>query len=93
MAEGKPIWIGARKGRDGVWHWADDTPFNYTNWRKGQPDGTTPDVKCVLVNLECANQKWDDVKCDDSRRKGFVCKAKPNPEGYPDPSPNANQED
>ena len=30
-------WFGGIK-LDGVWSWADGTPWNYTNWQSTQPD-------------------------------------------------------
>ncbi len=39
------VWIGGIRS-DGNFEWIDETPFNYTNWAPGQPDG---DGDCVEI--------------------------------------------
>ncbi|VDN01696.1 unnamed protein product [Thelazia callipaeda] len=58
--------------------WSDNTELNYTNWRKGEPNGCCgTDVKCALVNFnQLSNGHWDDVDCNTVRSTKFVCKKK-----------------
>jgi len=75
------IWIGGSDTEEeGVWKWADCTPWNFTVWWTGEPNNQG-DEDCLEVYVfddqhqhKDANKKWNDDKC--SKEEGFVCSKK-----------------
>jgi hypothetical protein len=60
-------WIGLHdQGQEGVFHWADGTPPDYTSWRLGRPDGG--DVENCVRHWTAAEDgsggRMSDVACD-----------------------------
>jgi len=79
------VWIGLREAQNNEYYWTDNSPLDYTNWMRGEPNNV--DTKCVRTQpnrCTCDDGSmnslygWDDVFCDDTTRNlGFVCKALP----------------
>jgi hypothetical protein len=66
----------------GTFVWEDSTPFVYTNWAPGEPNGTSSvgnpyGEHCVILDATRSHQ-WDDVACTpdpyDVGSRPFVCK-------------------
>ena len=51
--QGTEMWIGANDrddmGEEGKWKNADDTPFDYTHWAYGEPNGNS-EVTVIVKN-------------------------------------------
>ena len=65
-------WLGGRRdpGNHSNWVWSDGTPWDYTNWRSGEPND--------LGGEDCAQtwtsyvHLWNDLSC--GGENPFVCK-------------------
>merc|ERR1712110_308388 len=69
-------WIGASdKDTEGTFVWTDGSAFSFTNWNTGQPDSSTADGQ-DCVRMRQTDGKWDDIKCDGTGTKAFVCSKK-----------------
>lgn len=67
----KVLWIGGRAGLDSGYDWIDGSPFDFENWRKGQPSNVMDMEHCI--GLYTHNQGfWNDQHC--SHKEGRVCK-------------------
>uniref|UniRef100_A0A914QGW3 C-type lectin domain-containing protein n=1 Tax=Panagrolaimus davidi TaxID=227884 RepID=A0A914QGW3_9BILA len=64
------FWIGAiyNSLSPGKWSWIDKTPFDFTDWDKGQPQNTS-DSLCASAIMNGA--KWQSINCFE--QKPFVC--------------------
>ena len=52
------LWLGARYNpKLKSWHWLDGSPWNWTNWRTGQPDDRS---NCADIDNE---GKWYATSC------------------------------
>jgi hypothetical protein len=64
------MWIG---GNDlaavGAWSWLTSEPFDWQNWRDGEPD--SPGVERCLILLGEYDGEWDDRPCD--RAYEYLC--------------------
>ena len=74
MADGH-VWIGATDAScpgtvNDCWAWSDHTPFQYTNWHRGEPNGASED--CGMLYTTEGNE-WNDQGCSSSF--AFVCGA------------------
>ncbi|XP_030017431.1 galactose-specific lectin nattectin-like isoform X1 [Sphaeramia orbicularis] len=59
----KRAWIaGFDAQEEGQWLNVDGTPFNYTNWCRGQPDNAHGKEHCVEVNFR-GRRCWNDFVC------------------------------
>jgi len=73
------FWIGGSDtGEEGVWKWADCTPWRFTVWWTGEPNNVG-DEDCVDVHKSIhpndqLDKKWNDDRC--SKELGFVCSKK-----------------
>lgn len=57
----REFWTGGRE--DQGLHWVSGDPFNYVNWRPGQPDGE--DEHCIMFDPRpAADGQWADVDCE-----------------------------
>ena len=72
-------WLGGRRDPENreIWVWSDGTPWDYSNWAGGQPDGIRNGFEdCALfwdVNQwNSVNGLWNDARC--SLENTFVCK-------------------
>jgi len=70
------MWIGGSDNEEeGVWKWTDCTPWNFTVWYEGEPNGG--DESCLTTYYarpSHLHKKWNDVKC--SKDRGFACSTK-----------------
>ncbi|XP_059355386.1 ladderlectin-like [Carassius carassius] len=63
-------WIGAHDAiQEGQWVWSDGTPYDYTNWCSGEPNGGGAE-NCVVINYS-SNVCWVDITCSTSA--GYFC--------------------
>ena len=52
------VWLGATDEKtEGVWEWADGTPFKFTAWWDKQPDNTSGEEHYIAT----WEKKWNDV--------------------------------
>jgi len=51
---------GGRTNPDGGWAWNDGTPFSFTNWESGEPNGGSSE-NCVQLYSQGT---WNDAACD-----------------------------
>lgn len=66
-------WIGARDTvTEGTFEWLDGTPFAFTSFAPGKPDGATVQ-NCLFMRGD--NDGWDDNQCGTAL--GFVCERGP----------------
>ena len=65
------LWIGGSDlEEEGVWKWADCSPWNFTYWRSGEPNNFHGAQDCINYHPE--DRKWDDYQCNSKAR--FVCR-------------------
>lgn len=80
--------------KDSDWRWSDGTAVDFTSWIPMQPSNTTdctcgesmcPQETCVELQLDVANEiaGWNDVPCDATFVRGYVCKTKRDPDLFP----------
>ncbi|MBQ3571949.1 MAG: InlB B-repeat-containing protein [Clostridia bacterium] len=62
-------WLGATDElTEGEWRWITGEPWEYTNWRVGEPNGAESENY-----LEVWGDIWNDMANDDSNQYGFIC--------------------
>uniref|UniRef100_A0A8C1US38 C-type lectin domain-containing protein n=1 Tax=Cyprinus carpio TaxID=7962 RepID=A0A8C1US38_CYPCA len=62
-------WFGLHDGeQEGEWLWTDGTPFDYTHWAPGQPDGLQIE-NCGEFNFQSKNYNFTST----SNMKWFIC--------------------
>ena len=70
-------WLGGSDQEDeGIWTWTDDTLWNFTDWRRGEPSNnrsSKEEEDCL--SLDIVNRKWKDHPC--RYFLPFLCKVKP----------------
>ncbi|XP_053408178.1 uncharacterized protein LOC123560994 isoform X2 [Mercenaria mercenaria] len=70
------MWIGASdRDYEAGWKWIDEQPFEYQNWRPGEPnDYGSAGEDCAAISVR--NKKvfglWNDLPCHLNR--GYICK-------------------
>jgi hypothetical protein len=59
---------------ENAWKWLDGTPWKYTQWRKGEPNGGMNE-NCLILDLEKVKDKergeWNDINCVNPF--GYIC--------------------
>jgi len=64
-------WIGASLNDEGAWEWTTDEPFEYTNWKQGEPNNLNDSESCVHLYTM---MQWNDRPDDDvDYHRGFYC--------------------
>jgi len=63
------LYIGLRSNGYEGWTWSDSSPYQYSNWANGEPNGQDGE-ECV--EMYPWDGSWNDVPCYETR--GFVCK-------------------
>ena len=67
------LWIGGSDLEvEGVWKWADCTPWEFKFWRLGEPNNFHGAQDCLNFHLE--DRRWDDAQCNTP--SGFLCSKK-----------------
>jgi hypothetical protein len=67
-----PIWLGAQRNRSLaglVFEWTDGSPFNYSNWRAGEPNDFGGAESCVTMGKVVMttmqySMEWNDARCN-----------------------------
>jgi len=68
-----PFWIGGIRDGDVSFIWSDGKPFDYVNWKAGDPNNWGGNEGCIELGLIPPNEgKWNDRNCDTNLV--FVCK-------------------
>ena len=62
---------GTDAGSEGVWRWSDETPWDYDNWARGQPDNRKGSQHYLL---KFSSGKWDDGW---DGANPFICQSTP----------------
>lgn len=67
---GETFWIsGSDLGTQHQWIWlSNGRPFNYRNWRAGEPDNFDGNERCLQL---LPNGQWNDLCCD--TQMYFIC--------------------
>ncbi|XP_064630845.1 uncharacterized protein LOC135489423 [Lineus longissimus] len=70
------VYIGLTdQERDGRYTWTDGSPVSFTNWRPGQPDGSTLEGCSIIeINSLSSGRYWQDIPCAIRKTKQFICK-------------------
>ncbi|KAK5986374.1 hypothetical protein GCK32_008630 [Trichostrongylus colubriformis] len=76
------VWIGLRRVKETMFMWIDESPLNYKNWAKGEPNNLGGKENCVAIYSKGINctlendhlKRWIDIPCDYKLYGGFVCK-------------------
>ena len=64
------MWIGGNSlGDSGAWAWDSGEPFDFTNWRAGEPDQVS---EHCLIMLGSQDGIWDNRACETSF-EAFLC--------------------
>ncbi|XP_071103799.1 macrophage mannose receptor 1-like isoform X2 [Haliotis cracherodii] len=64
------FWVGlSDRSVEGSYVWADGTPFDYTNWYRGEPSNSGGNEDCVEFNE--FTKQWNDNSCFIA--KDFIC--------------------
>ena len=76
-------WLGGRRdpGKGNNFVWSDGTPWDYSNWARGQPDDIAGKEGCAHIwdvnQWNTVYGLWNDAPC--SSETTFVCKKGKNP--------------
>ncbi|XP_064641988.1 uncharacterized protein LOC135496555 [Lineus longissimus] len=76
ISENKDIYIGLTdQGHEGRFSWTDGSPFSYSNWDDGQPDGSALEG-CSLLKIDSLNNRryWNDIPCAIKMTSQYICK-------------------
>ena len=66
------LWIGGSDLEvEGVWKWADCTPWEFTFWRLGEPNNANGVQEQDCLTYDPGARTWDDYHCDTPC--GFLC--------------------
>jgi len=66
-------WIGGRDIEvEGTWSWIDNSPWNYTNWNRVQPDNARNIEDCLEIGYHAYAEEWNDLPC--TYKLASVCK-------------------
>ncbi|KAK4329168.1 hypothetical protein Pmani_000459 [Petrolisthes manimaculis] len=77
------VWIGGKALEDAGYSWMDETPFDFVNWRQGEPNNIFDQEDCI--SMYTRNQGyWNDKNC--AVPEGYVCK-RPYQHFYPKHQP------
>jgi hypothetical protein len=66
---------GTDEDAESAWMWLDGTPWEYTHWREGEPNGDRGE-NCLLLDLDAGSHgEWIDIDCAGrgGREEGYVC--------------------
>ena len=64
------LWIGGSDLEvEGVWKWADCSPWEFTFWRSGEPNNYHGAQDCINYHPE--DRRWDDYQCN--TKAWFLC--------------------
>ncbi|XP_076822718.1 macrophage mannose receptor 1-like [Clavelina lepadiformis] len=80
------LWIGLKNDSGNTFHWADGSPYVYTNWSPGEPNNYYDSEGCVTISTY--DGLWNDDNC--GRKFGYVCEKMMGSTGSKvDPTPQA----
>ena len=65
----KALWIGLiRNTETDIWSWYTDDPFDYINWKAGEPSNGAETKGCLWPDA------WNDLREDSTREiEGYIC--------------------
>ena len=65
------LWIGGSDSEaEGTWRWADCSPWEFSLWKRGEPNGKWGAQNCLnYYDLDIS--RWDDQECKNPER--FLC--------------------
>jgi len=66
---------GTDEDAESAWMWLDGTPWEYTHWREGEPNGDRGE-NCLLLDLDVGSHgEWIDIDCAGrgGREEGYIC--------------------
>ncbi|XP_068210370.1 macrophage mannose receptor 1-like isoform X2 [Palaemon carinicauda] len=65
------LWIGGFAYFRSGYEWADETPFDYSNWAKGEPNNHYDQEDCIAFYTRSFGY-WNDQNC--GHKQGRICK-------------------
>ena len=65
--------LGAKDTGGRLYIWEDGTPWDWTNWRNGQPNPLYPEKLCVFLN---SWGKWSIIHCDTTSYHNYFCQVR-----------------
>ena len=72
LIENGDVWLPLSDvSAEGVWVWDEGDTASWLHWDENEPDNSgSKGEDCVVMRN---NGKWDDVKCQRSKKAGYVC--------------------
>ncbi|KAG5863285.1 hypothetical protein JTB14_001842 [Gonioctena quinquepunctata] len=69
--DGSSFWLGGTRKANENWKWQDGTKITFSNWAKGEPNGSKNQVFCLQAKMSDGNLFWNDQYC--SKSFLFIC--------------------
>ncbi|XP_059167257.1 macrophage mannose receptor 1-like isoform X2 [Physella acuta] len=65
-----------RDNRENKFVWTDNTPYNFSKWRRGEPTFFYKNLSEKCTEMYINSGEWNDIPCVNVKMFGFVCQSK-----------------